>query len=128
MVKGVYKYGNPGLAVVIGDEDSITSYVDMLKDAMPQKKFQIRFKQEIPKNKVKYMWREVTASQLKTLLTEWDLEDNWYELTGLPKKETAAGNPDDKNKNNKAAKGKKKQKNRKEKKKITIISQSIKEI
>merc|ERR1712087_458811 len=108
MVKGVYKYGNPGLAVVIGDEDSITSYVDMLKDAMPQKKFQIRFKQEIPKNKVKYMWREVTASQLKTLLTEWDLEDNWYELTGLPKKK--------KKKLLKKKKGKPKKKKKKKKK------------
>jgi len=87
---GFYRFGTPGVAVVWGEQHDIDCYVDSLKSAMPQKKFEIRFQKHLsagersPKD-----WIEVDLGGLREALTRLGLEDAFFAVTGLdPSKAT----------------------------------------
>jgi hypothetical protein len=101
---GFYRFGTPGIAIVFGAQHDIDNYVDSLKDAMPQKKFEIRFQKTIdgaPKE-----WKETDLGELRQALTEIGLGECFFQVTGMdPSKATKQGETD--SKGGKKSKGKK---------------------
>lgn len=105
---GFYRFGTPGIAVVFGEQHNIDNYIDPLKDAMPQKKFEIKFQQQTDTAPQK--WKEVNLGGLREELNKLGMENVFFQVTDLdPSKATKLNNGTDKNKGgSKKNKGKKK--------------------
>jgi hypothetical protein len=109
-LRGFYRFGTPGVAVVFGEQHNIDNYVDSMKDAMPQKKFEIRFQQPSAVS-TQLGWTEVDLGGLRKALTEIGVEQCFFEVTGLdPAKATQSSGGSSKDKGGKQSKGKKKKK------------------
>lgn len=88
-LRGYYRFGTPGVAVVFGTPDDIDNYVVALKNAMPQKKFEIRFHKQITTTVVMKEWKEADLGGLREALAGLGLEDCFFQVTGLdPSKAT----------------------------------------
>lgn len=106
-LRGFYRFGTPGIAVVFGDQHNIDNYVDSLKDAMPQKKFEIRFQKQTCDAAMPKEWKEVELGGLRETLTELGLEECFFQVTGLdPSKATKQNNTEKGGKKNKGKKKK----------------------
>ena len=87
-LRGFYKFGTPGIAIAWGDKDQIEDFLDVLKQAMPQKKLDLVFCrtweniQEIPN-----VWESVDPPTLKQELDKLGLpEEDYYTALGLEKR------------------------------------------
>lgn len=104
---GVYKFGTPGIAVAWGTSHSLESFFETLKSAMPQKKFSFTFQKEYDSPLPLTAWTEMdSAASLKEVLRSVGVEDDYYTILGIDKRETTDTNVATK----KSSKGKKKKK------------------
>ena len=88
-LQGVFKFGTPGIAVVCYSNDTTTvdNFVDILKQNMPQKKFEVVFQKKICREV--NGWEEAaTATDLKKFLVEtMNLDENdYYSVLGISNK------------------------------------------
>ena len=67
-LRGIYRYGTPGLAFCIGDEMSVEDFMDGLAKKMPKKKFEVVLCRETGSSIDG--WNEATMGQIRDLLTE----------------------------------------------------------
>ena len=112
-LRGFYRYGTPGVAVVFGEEHNIENYVDSLKDAMPQKKFEIRFRKEDVADKSVKDWKNVELGDLREALTSLDMEECFFAVTGLDSSKANDKSVGNEKSDGKASKGKAKSKKKK---------------
>lgn len=86
-LSGYYKYGTPGIAIAWGDMDSIDDFLDTMKRAMPQKKFELVFIQPWDMTKhdrVPTGWNSVDPPTLKEEMKKIDVpEEDYYIALGL---------------------------------------------
>ena len=102
---GFYKFGTPGIAVLFGEKNSIDSFAEKLKGNMPQKKFQFVLQQPW-EGSTPTVYHEVTAATLKEGLSKLGiLEDDYYTILGIEKRDNASNSEAT---SGKAKKGKKK--------------------
>ena len=84
---GFYKFGTPGIALMWGDVEGIDGFVDRLKKAMPQKKFELLWKKEWNKDdkSVTNEWKcAKSASDLLQELTAIGVPtEDYYTALGL---------------------------------------------
>jgi hypothetical protein len=118
-LNGYFKFGNPGIALVWhstsdGDNDSsaaaFENFVNTLKSAMPQKKFQCLFTKPWNSSQLPSGWNEIsTAGDLKVALQDLGIpEEDYYTVLGLDPKTAAATANDGGDTSNNIKKGKKK--------------------
>ena len=125
-LKGYFKFGTPGIALVWhstpGDDMAMDNFIDTLKSAMPQKKFEILFTKEWnpdnnksgeDKNGPTGWTEQSSAGDLKAVLDDLGVpEEDYYTVLGLdgPKKSAKANNNEGSNPDTATSKGKGKKK------------------
>ena len=84
---GFYKFGTPGIAIAWGDKESIEDFIDTLKRAMPQKKFELVFfrswevTEQTPEG-----WTSVDPQRLREEIAQIGApEEDYYAALGLEK-------------------------------------------
>jgi len=88
-LSGFYKFGTPGVAIAWGDADCIDDFMDTLKRAMPQKKFELVFLRPWKLETRPQEWNEVQPPTLKDKLVKLGLpEDDYYTILGVEKKDS----------------------------------------
>jgi len=118
---GFYKFGTPGIAIAWGDKDGIEEFLDTLKRAMPQKKFELVFSRvwegdgdddddnttttitddkNNSKNKpIPKGWESADPPTLKQELDKIGVpEEDYYTALGLEKRDPPRGKGKTKNK------------------------------
>ena len=126
-LSGFYKFGTPGLAIAWGDIDSIDDFIDTLKRAMPQKKFETVFirtwkekdeeNDEDHQNGTPKGWKNVDPPTLKIELDMIGVpNEDYYSILGIEKRNDQKDNKctteEQKGKSNRYVKGKGKGKKR----------------
>ena len=98
-LKGFYKFGTPGIAIAWGDKDTIDDFLDTMKKAMPQKKFELVFCRPWKEQKSPEGWNGVDPQGLQIeLATIGAPEEDYYTALGLDKRNINEGNAKGKNK------------------------------
>jgi hypothetical protein len=88
-LSGFYKFGTPGIAVAWGDTENIEDFVDTLKRAMPQKKFEILFLRSWcdgneQEDQIPLGWTSVDPPALKEELAKIGVpEEDYYTALGI---------------------------------------------
>jgi hypothetical protein len=87
-LSGFYKFGTPGIGIAWGDTESIKNFVDTLKRAMPQKKFEILFLRSWDGNEeedqIPLGWTSVDPPALKEELAKIGVpEEDYYTALGV---------------------------------------------
>ena len=100
-LSGFYKFGTPGIAIAWGDEESIEEFLDTLKRAMPQKKFQLVFRRQWEaQNQIPEGWKSVNSPALKEELANVGAdEEDYFTVLGLEKSHSKQGSSKRKGKN-----------------------------
>ena len=93
---GFYKFGTPGIAIAWGHKDSIEEFLDTLKRAMPQKKFELVFSRvwgDDDSNKpIPTGWESVDPPTLKQELDKIGVpEEDYYTALGIEKRDPPKG-------------------------------------
>eukprot|EP00537_Pseudo-nitzschia_pungens_P013451 CAMPEP_0172388148 /NCGR_PEP_ID=MMETSP1061-20121228/5301_1 /TAXON_ID=37318 /ORGANISM="Pseudo-nitzschia pungens, Strain cf. pungens" /LENGTH=346 /DNA_ID=CAMNT_0013117969 /DNA_START=63 /DNA_END=1106 /DNA_ORIENTATION=- len=94
-LNGFYKFGTPGIAIAWGDEDNIDEFLDTLKRAMPQKKFELVFSRiwnsehtTTGTNQIPDGWESVEPPTLKQELEKLGSpEEDYFAALGLEMKD-----------------------------------------
>jgi hypothetical protein len=90
-LSGFYKFGTPGVAVAWGDAEGIEDFLDTLKRAMPQKKFELVFLR-LWDGTIPVGWTGVDPPTLrKELETIGSPEEDYYTVLGLEKSQEKSG-------------------------------------
>lgn len=104
-LSGFYKFGTPGIAVAWGDAESIEDFVDTLKRAMPQKKFEILFLRSWcdgneQADQIPVGWKSVDPPALKEELAKIGApEEDYYTALGVEQSNDKKGKSKGKRKN-----------------------------
>ena len=103
-LKGVYRFGTPGLGLVVGDNDNtlmdVENFMAALEKKMPQKKFVIALARDHHENDGDTEisgWGEATMDQLRELLTP-DEFSTILNIQGAPSSLSSINNSNSKNK------------------------------
>ena len=98
-LKGFYKFGTPGVAIVWGDKDNIDDFLDMMKKEMPQKKFELVFcRSWSPEQGTPEGWKSVDPQGLREEMVRIGApEEDYYTALGLDKNTIKQGNSKGKN-------------------------------
>ncbi|MGK3761022.1 MAG: hypothetical protein ACI8RD_013340 [Bacillariaceae sp.] len=123
-LSGFYKFGTPGVAIAWGDTDNVDDFLDTLKRAMPQKKFEIVFirtwkeekheedEEDDDQNGTPKGWKNVDPPTLKKELDMIDgvPNEDYYTILGIEmrkdQKDNKCTTENQKGKSNSKAKGK----------------------
>ena len=89
-LSGFYKFGTPGKAIVWGDNEDIEDFLDALKRAMPQKKFELVFLpswgENEQENQIPVGWTSVDPPSFREELSKINApEEDYYAALGLEK-------------------------------------------
>ena len=84
---GFYKFGTPGIAIAWGDQESIEDFIDTMKRAMPQKKFELIFLRSWePSKTIPEGWTSVDPQALReAMATIGAPEEDYFTALGLEK-------------------------------------------
>ncbi len=98
-LKGFYKFGTPGIAIAWGDKDNIDDFLDTMKRAMPQKKFEVVFSRPWNGQETSGGWNCVDPQGLRDEMAKIGTpEEDYYTALGLQKTSLSEGNAKGKNK------------------------------
>jgi len=92
-LSGFYKFGTPGIAIAWGDTEGIEDFLDALKRAMPQKKFELVFLRSWDEPQPEYQipegWKSVDPAALREGLAGIGApEEDYYTALGIEKSTT----------------------------------------
>lgn len=86
-LRGFYKFGTPGLAIAWGNQDNVDDFLETMKRAMPQKKFELLFSRTWESSKpIPEGWTGVDPPGLREAMMEIGApEEDYYIALGLEK-------------------------------------------